>query len=231
MSSFRRKISSRANAALSTGPRTPAGKRRSSQNALRHGCRSRRLVIPDPEARQDFDNLLQHYLSRVQPRNPLERASVDQMVAAQWRMCSLRAIETRMLAEAVASQPPGLQDQDALTRTADAFLSLLRVPGFAVLSRYETTQDLNFYRALRNLLDQRRRPPADGKRDGENKICTNKATLGFPYAPGAPAKPSSTQLPHPATDEVRKSATTPADNYSKVRASSAIRGRVSARDS
>ena len=103
--SFRRLISSRANAKRSTGPRTVAGKRRSSQNALRHGCRSGNLVIPDDQSRRDLDNLLQSYLSCFKPRNPAERACIDQMAAAKWRQRCLLATENRMLTEAIASQP------------------------------------------------------------------------------------------------------------------------------
>jgi hypothetical protein len=36
----------RANAQLSTGPRTPAGKQRSSLNALRHGLTGQIVVMP-----------------------------------------------------------------------------------------------------------------------------------------------------------------------------------------
>src|ERR1035438_8602101 len=66
----------------------------------------------------------------------------------------------------------------------------------AGLSRYETTQDLNFYRAYRNRQDLRHRKAEpkgqpkpsrpSAKSDVENKICTNEATLGFFYTPGPP---------------------------------------------
>jgi len=149
MSSFRRTIGSRSTAALSTGLRTPAGKRRSSRNAIRHGCRARTPVILfENESRQDFDNLLQGYLSRVQPLNPLERACVDRMAAAQRVQTRLCTLQTRIPTEAIAFQPP----VDGLTGTANAFWSLLSVPGFVVLSRY-----LNFRRAFRHLQDLHRR--------------------------------------------------------------------------
>ena len=157
--SLRRLISSRANAKRSTGPRTIAGKHRSAQNALRHGCRSRTLVIPDGHARQDFDNLLQSYLSRLEPRNPAERACIDQMAAAKWRQRCLTATENRMLNEAIASQPSPLADAGTPHRIADAIIGLLTVPGLAVLSRYEVTEDHKYYRALGNLLNLKKQVP------------------------------------------------------------------------
>jgi hypothetical protein len=42
---------SRRNGARSRGPRTPEGKARSSQNALKHGIRAQKfLVLPDEDA-------------------------------------------------------------------------------------------------------------------------------------------------------------------------------------
>jgi hypothetical protein len=152
MSSLRRLISSRANAKLSTGPRTEAGKRRSSQNARRHGCRSRTVIIPEDESREDFALLLQTYLDDLQPRNPEECACINQMAVARWRQRTLWALETRMLNEA-------------------SLLSLLGVSRFTVLSRYETHESLNFYRALRKFQKLRK----------TSAICTNELTLAFPY--------------------------------------------------
>jgi hypothetical protein len=160
VSSLRRLISSRANAALSTGPRTEAGKRRSSQNAFRHGCRSRRIVIPENESRQEFDHLRQDYLSRFQPCNPIERVFVEQMVLSRWRLSRLRAIESCMLKEAIDAQPPVSPEscaRDSRTRIAEAFFSIMSVPGFAIMSRYEATQYMNFSRALDDFIDLRRR--------------------------------------------------------------------------
>ena len=150
MSSFRRLISSRANAALSTGPRTEAGKRRSSQNAFRHGCRSRRNVIPENESRQEFDNLLPEFLSCFRPRNPPELAFVQQMAASCWRLGLLRAIEFRKWNEAFAAQSLDSHHTN-IGRITAAFESLVNVPGFAILFRYEATQDLNFHRAFQKL--------------------------------------------------------------------------------
>jgi len=48
----------RRNAQQSTGPRTDAGKKTSSLNALRHGLTSRIVVLPDHRRRR-IDHLIQ----------------------------------------------------------------------------------------------------------------------------------------------------------------------------
>jgi hypothetical protein len=64
-----------------------------------------------------------------------------------------------MLNEAIASQPSPLADAGTQHRIADAFIGLLTVPGFAVLSRYEVTEDHKYYRALGNLLNLKKQAP------------------------------------------------------------------------
>ncbi|MFN0167601.1 MAG: hypothetical protein ACKV22_14320, partial [Bryobacteraceae bacterium] len=56
----------RANARKSTGPKTPAGKVRSSQNALRHGLASRQIVL-NTEDEAAFQALYAEFLDEYQP--------------------------------------------------------------------------------------------------------------------------------------------------------------------
>jgi hypothetical protein len=185
VSSFRRLISSRANAALSTGPRTEAGKRRSSQNALRHGFRSRCAVILESESPQEFDALRQRFLSYFQPRSPLEHACVIQMAIARWHQRRLSALETKMWNDALAAQTTGAPP----TRTLAAFLALCATPGFAALSRYEATCHQSFARALRLLLNLSRirplssalvQPASPAVCHNADEFYTNEANLRFP---------------------------------------------------
>jgi len=65
----------RANAKKSTGPRSPEGKRRSSQNAFRHGRYARPLWQAMPilgEDPQRFKYLLEDVVRSYPPRNPLQ---------------------------------------------------------------------------------------------------------------------------------------------------------------
>ena len=87
--------SARINGAKSHGPKTEAGLRRSSQNALKHGLSSQTLLLPseDPD---EFNQLLTSYLDQFQPDGPAERDLVHAMVAAKWRLERLAIIETQL---------------------------------------------------------------------------------------------------------------------------------------
>ena len=71
MSSRKQIEANRNNAKQSTGPRTNAGKQRSSQNALQHGLLAKQTVIPG-ENPADFEALLSSYEDTFQPSNPVE---------------------------------------------------------------------------------------------------------------------------------------------------------------
>src|ERR1700683_5012603 len=84
MSSLRRIRSSKANGALSKGPSTPAGKQRSSLNAIRHGLCANCIVL-DHESRENFLILLQQHTDRFQPANQVEFGMIEEMCAAHGR--------------------------------------------------------------------------------------------------------------------------------------------------
>jgi hypothetical protein len=48
-------LANRRNASMSTGPRTLAGKARSSRNAQRHGIRAAAVVLPHAERAEDWE--------------------------------------------------------------------------------------------------------------------------------------------------------------------------------
>jgi len=67
----------RANARLSTGPRTPEGKQRSSRNAITHGFHARDVVIPGEDP-ADFTALREASWHDCRPRDTFEEVLVDQ---------------------------------------------------------------------------------------------------------------------------------------------------------
>jgi hypothetical protein len=147
MSSLRKVQSSKANGALSKGPITPAGKQRSSLNALRHGMCAKCIVL-DHESRENFLILLQQHSDLFRPANEVEVGMIEEMCAAYWRQRRAWSIETNLLEKQIALQPDGSGPE----RLAAAFDRLAAAPTLPLLHRYETRQHLMYQRAMRTLI-------------------------------------------------------------------------------
>jgi hypothetical protein len=90
----------------STGPRTAAGKERSSQNALTHGLTSQSPVLPseDPAA---FDAHRRGFFDEYQPANSTETQFVQELVDTSWRLNRIPSLEAALLDR--AANPPNDQ--------------------------------------------------------------------------------------------------------------------------
>jgi hypothetical protein len=73
----------RANAALSTGPRTPEGKARSSQNARKHGFTASNFGILAMADLDEIERLKQDLIAAHQPANNQELFALEQIAIAQ----------------------------------------------------------------------------------------------------------------------------------------------------
>jgi hypothetical protein len=91
----------RANAQHSTGPRTDAGKQRSSLNALRHGLTAQTAVLPseDPAA---YQRHIQQFLDEYQPATPTETQLVHELANTAWRLNRIPLLEAELLTRAPA---------------------------------------------------------------------------------------------------------------------------------
>jgi hypothetical protein len=93
--------SARINGAKSRGPKTPAGKRRSSLNARKHGLTSR-IMAPGPESLAAFEQLLAEYTADFRPTSPAEALLAGQMAVAMFRLNQVWAAETEIWSRALA---------------------------------------------------------------------------------------------------------------------------------
>jgi hypothetical protein len=123
----------RANAQLSTGPKTPEGKARAAQNALKHGLTSRSLIVL-PGQEEEFAALEASLRAEVQPATTLEHLLFDQLLHAAWNLRRIRRLEAELCDGA----------RDPLTDPAlEARLN--------TLARYQARAERSFYRALKEL--------------------------------------------------------------------------------
>ena len=78
----------------SPGPRTPAGKARSSQNAVKHGLRAKKLEnAVAPELRSAYEKLRKQYLDEYRPSGAIESTLLDMVIFAAWQLYKIREME------------------------------------------------------------------------------------------------------------------------------------------
>jgi hypothetical protein len=121
-----------------TGPTTPEGKSRSSDNATTHGGTSQKLIVAG-ERQEDFTALFTGLLAEFAPETPSARLLVEDFAHAQWFLW--RRIRAQNSAEhALYEAQP-----DPALWTGAGFHSLTN------MERYRTSAERAFQRALRNL--------------------------------------------------------------------------------
>src|SRR5260370_1103381 len=92
-----RSARNRANASRSTGPKTAAGKHRSSLNALRHGITGHTIVMP-AEDLAAYHVFTKHLFDELKPVGYLEKQFAQIIVDTSWRLNRLPALESNMIA-------------------------------------------------------------------------------------------------------------------------------------
>jgi hypothetical protein len=93
MTSFRQIEANRRNAQLSTGPATQEGKRRSRQNAVRHGLTAE-TVIDVLEDAEDYAAFELAVTSDYDAQSTVERELVLRLASLLWRLRRATAIES-----------------------------------------------------------------------------------------------------------------------------------------
>ncbi len=145
----------RANAQKSTGPRTPEGKEKAAQNALKHGLFTRETVIRG-EDEGEFAEYRENLLNQLIPGTPLEETLAERVVDLSWRL--KRAARDQEKAFVALYQQQTAAVGEALEPAQrDAAIGWMIVEDFsreAILDRllrYERRIESSMYRALNEL--------------------------------------------------------------------------------
>jgi hypothetical protein len=133
---------SRKNGAKSRGPKTPEGKARSAQSALKHGMRAQKYVVLPQENAAEFAALETAVVAELAPIGTLQTLLARRVAIAAWRLERADRLETEVLeVRSHEGANPGV----ALIRDGNGTRS------FDTLMRYRNAAMAEFWRALRTL--------------------------------------------------------------------------------
>jgi hypothetical protein len=178
----------RRNAKRSTGPKTPEGKARSSQNATKHGLLSQHAVITTGdeksggivESQADFDQHLEDLRESYQPASHGEELLVQQIAVSYWKIARLTRLDQQLFNDAFA--PPFT----ATTPQRDTFFSL---------RRYERGLQHTLDRTLANLARDQKARREDEARQAEKQAAVDLADLLETYRQPLAFQPEEPPLP------------------------------------
>jgi hypothetical protein len=141
-----RAAASRRNGARSRGPKTPEGKARSAQNALKHGLRAQQCIVLPGERAAAFEAFEAALLADLAPQGALQTVLAQRIVAASWRLARAERLEAELFCEArLDGANPGLALALAVIRDGRG------AGAFATLLRYRGSASAELWRALRTL--------------------------------------------------------------------------------
>jgi hypothetical protein len=93
-----RTVINRANSRHSTGPRTDAGKQRSSLNALRHGLTAASAVLPS-EDQAAYDAHRCGFFDEYHPATPTEIQLTQELADTAWRLNRIPLLEAELFSQ------------------------------------------------------------------------------------------------------------------------------------
>jgi hypothetical protein len=159
MSSQQKIDSARANGAKSRGPKTEAGRKISSRNAVTHGLYAKGVVLAK-ESPEQFQEMLDAYIDQFQPHGPAEIDLIEEMVAAKWRQRRLWTIEADLIENQIYLQTEKLDklysSYDPNSPLSHAYAALAESGSLPFLTRNESRLERAFNRALKTLLELQR---------------------------------------------------------------------------
>jgi len=199
MTSDKQIAANQRNSQLSTGPRTTAGRKASSMNALRHGLTGQ-IDVMTPEEREVYDQFCSSFAASLNPETVVEHQFAHAVAAETWRLNRARSIENNIFAIASANMEDDndLYDPDREAECPDPIAPALAAAQvfiadphrFQLLTLYEQRIHRTMQKNLKQLVElQTARRAAESsqkaRRDqalDEARLLTRLAEIkGVPY--------------------------------------------------
>ena len=191
MSSQNQIDANRANAQLSTGPKTPETKAKTRLNAKRDGITGQVTTLSD-EDRPVFEKLKAELIADLAPKTVMELKLASGLAWDTWRLDRLRAVEMNMYALGIEDPETNADCDNPQLDTAisGALTFEKQAAKFALLSIYEQRLNRTIHKnlaTLRDLQTQRKSQEANDRQE-EVSIARANDLKGLPYK--APSWPS-----------------------------------------
>ena len=175
MSPAARATVNRANAQKSTGPKSAAGKKRSSLNAFRHGLTGQTVVMPE-EDMAAYTDYCKRAFADLKPAGFLEEQAVQTIADTNWRLNRGRAYESTLFSLAFANQSDSI-----ITENAQAHCALAQAEAapdltksLANLSTYEQRLNRTLTQAKKELAELQARRQEEERKALEAAITLRK---------------------------------------------------------
>ncbi|HEX4229628.1 MAG TPA: hypothetical protein VHZ07_13235 [Bryobacteraceae bacterium] len=206
MSSPAQIAANQANAQLSTGPKSAAGKAKSSLNAVSTGLTGRTVLLPGDDAKAYGDHMA-NYFVRFDPQTPEEEELVQDLAETKWRLLRVPQLEQDIYALGALTFASMFEDQPeeicpGLIR-AHTFITYGK--RFDNLYLQESRLNRRYSTLLKQLSDIQRQRQAE---ENERK-ATDRKVNGFEFS--TERKTASVPLPgSPSCDRILSASGGPA---------------------
>ena len=157
MTSEKQIDANRSNALKSTGPKTPEGKAKVAQNAVKHGLLAEHILIRD-ENREDYEAFRDTLADNLQPEGAMESLLVERIITAAWRLRRTVRLERDVIHTPLDSEMRSRKQEPELckgeperTPSSVAADTIRNTDIYGRISRYEVHLDRSMYRALHEL--------------------------------------------------------------------------------
>ena len=181
-----RSARNRANASRSTGPKTAAGKHRSSLNALRHGLTGHTIVMP-AEDLAAYHVFTQHLFDELKPVGYFEMQFAQIIVDTSWRLNRIPALESNLIALGFNEHSDSIRTEHPEAHAALVITEAMREQPRAINSISMHGERLSrqlerTLKQLQNLQSQRRADQASHLREAAALFQMHK-NKEHPYQP------------------------------------------------
>ena len=185
MSTPHRNKINKKNSHHSTGPKTQAGKKRSSLNALRHGLTGQIVVMPTEDLAA-YQSHLKSFEDEYNPQGATETNLVQALADTSWRLNRVASLETNLLtlgmthASPITDAPQQIQDAMSIAAALESQSKAL-----SNLSLHSQRLSRQFERTAAQLRDLQKTRIAQEKRQLDDllDIIEMHKSKGEPYAP------------------------------------------------